>query len=100
MNNDELLAYVRAEESQAKIASTHDKSGEKLWLRRARAFKEIGELIKASKGHIALTKKIEVTEEWIEEKGCEASRFYSVSCKTVADSRDFIRKLVEDVSNG
>lgn len=36
-------------------------------------------------------------EQWIIDKACEASRFYSISCKTVADSRNFIRQLVKEI---
>jgi len=45
----------------------------------------------------ALIQKPEIDEAWIEEKACEASRFYSVSCKTVADSRNFIRQLYDEM---
>ena len=44
-----------------------------------------------------LIQKPGVTEEWIIEKACEASRFYSVSCKTVEDSRNFVCSLVEEI---
>lgn len=35
-------------------------------------------------------------EEFVKEKACEASRFYSVNCKTVADSRNFICNLFKE----
>lgn len=35
-------------------------------------------------------------EEYVADKACEASRFYSVVCKTVEDSRNFIRQIIRD----
>lgn len=40
---------------------------------------------------------LKVDEKFIIEKGCEASRFYSVSCKTVEDSRNFIRSFIKEL---
>lgn len=41
--------------------------------------------------------KLDVDDQWIIEKGCEASRFYSTICRTVEDSRNFIRSFIKEL---
>ena len=95
LSNDELLVYVRAEASQARIASTHDKIGEKLWLKRAKAFEQI----------VALINKPQVTEELIEKKADEMHDFVDYAQnqdgftgkKYISKAKDFLRSFAEEV---
>ena len=50
---------------------------------------------------VSLIKKPQVTEEWIEEKAREAMNMeYGVEGCGVYDWKDFIRSLVEELTNG
>lgn len=40
--------------------------------------------------------EIDDMEKYVIDKACEASRFYSVVCKTVEDSRKFITQIISD----
>jgi hypothetical protein len=40
--------------------------------------------------------EVDDMKKYVIDKACEASRFYSVSCKTVKDSQDFITQIISD----